>query len=54
MVVIKNEADREYWKIFKSGAEKAFDDFKIDGKVVAPVSKSQITEQEIKLLKVVL
>lgn len=54
VVIVKNEADKEYWRIFESGAEHAFNDLKINGKVVAPDSKSQITEQEIKLLKKVL
>lgn len=54
IVILKNESDKEFWRIFESGAEQAFDDLRIDGKVVVPDARSRITEKEIKLLKEVL
>lgn len=39
VVVLKN-LDTQYWEIMKAGAEKAFSDFGIDGKVIAPVKES--------------
>lgn len=45
VVVVVKTLDKEYWRIFKAGTEKAFNDFDIDGKVVAPDSTSLITKQ---------
>ena len=35
VVVLKN-LDLQYWEIIKAGAEKGFEDFGIEGKVIAP------------------
>lgn len=53
VIVVVKRLDTEYWRIFKSGAEKAFDDFDIDGKVIAPDSEYPTTKQ-INVLKNVL
>ncbi|RBW69683.1 sugar ABC transporter substrate-binding protein [Bacillus taeanensis] len=53
VVVVLKSLNIEYWKIFKSGAEKAFDDFQIDGKVIAPASMYLIKDQ-MNMLKDVL
>ncbi|MGM0874532.1 MAG: sugar ABC transporter substrate-binding protein [Bacillota bacterium] len=53
MVVVLKQSNIEYWKIIEAGAEKAFDDFNIDGEVIAPDSEySSITQ--INMLKNVL
>jgi ribose transport system substrate-binding protein len=43
VVVVLKAADSQYWKIMKSGMEKGFKDFGIDGKVMEP---SEATPQE--------
>ncbi len=53
VVVVVKTLNTEYWKILKSGAEKAFEDFNIDGQVIATDYESQITEQ-VHILKDVL
>lgn len=45
IVVVSKVIDIEYWRLFESGANKAFDDFQIDGKVVAPGSADATTKQ---------
>lgn len=52
VVVVVPRLDIEYWRIFESGAKKAFDDFDIDGKVIAPDSAYPITNQPDVLKKV--
>lgn len=53
VVVVVKTLNTEYWKILKAGAEKAFQDFNIDGQVIATDYESQITEQ-VHILKDVL
>lgn len=53
VVVILKRLDVEYWRAFESGAQKAFDDFDIDGKIIAPENVYPITN-EADLLKRVL
>ncbi|MGM0876966.1 MAG: sugar ABC transporter substrate-binding protein [Bacillota bacterium] len=54
VVVLKTvETESEYWKIVGSGAKKAFQDFNIDGQVIAPNLESQVSEQ-VDILKDVL
>lgn len=53
VVVILKALNTDYWKSMKAGADKAFDDFDIDGKVIAPASEYRVTEQ-IDMLKSVL
>lgn len=50
VVVVLRTLNLEYWQIVRSGAEQAFHDFNIDGKVIAPDSELQIKEQ-ITILK---
>lgn len=50
VVVVLRTLNLEYWQIVRSGAEKAFRDLDIDGKVIAPDSELQIKEQ-ITILK---
>ncbi len=38
IIIVAQRLDIEYWKIFESGAKKALQDFKLDGKVIAPES----------------
>ncbi|WP_169907699.1 sugar ABC transporter substrate-binding protein [Priestia abyssalis] len=51
--VVLKRLDVEYWRAFESGAQKAFDDFDIDGKVIAPEAVYPIINQP-NLLKSVL
>lgn len=44
VTVVLKDSDTQYWEIVKAGAEKAFKDFGIDGKVIAPAYDS-IKEQ---------
>ncbi|MBT2700849.1 substrate-binding domain-containing protein [Bacillus sp. ISL-40] len=53
MVVVLKQLNTEYWKTIKVGAEKAFDDFNIDGQVIAPDSEYSPINQ-INMLKNVL
>jgi ribose transport system substrate-binding protein len=46
VVVVLKELDTQYWKIVEAGAKKGFRDFGIDGKVIAPSSKSAQEDQE--------
>ncbi|WP_279382032.1 hypothetical protein [Metabacillus bambusae] len=39
MIVVLKQLNTEYWKIIDARAEKAIDDFNIDGEVIAPDSK---------------
>ncbi|MGM0876226.1 MAG: sugar ABC transporter substrate-binding protein [Bacillota bacterium] len=52
IVVVAQRLDIEYWKIFESGAKKAFHEFDIDGKVIAPDSLYPISNQPNMLKKV--
>lgn len=46
VVVLKSlETESEYWKIVGAGAKKAFEDFNIDGQVIAPNHEYNVTEQ---------
>ncbi|WP_332693497.1 sugar ABC transporter substrate-binding protein [Halalkalibacter lacteus] len=36
IVVVLKDLDTEYWQLVKAGADQAFQDFNVDGKVVAP------------------
>lgn len=49
VVVVLKSLDSQYWEIIKAGAETAFSDFDIDGKVLAPEDGS--SEGQSKLLK---
>ena len=53
VVVILKSLNTDYWKSMKAGADKAFADFDVDGKVIAPASEYRVTEQ-ITMLKNVL
>jgi len=53
IIVVSKGIDKEYWRLFESGANKAFDDFQVDGKVVAPDSANAITKQ-LNILKSVM
>lgn len=53
IVVVLKESDIQYWKIVKAGAEKAFKDFGVQGKVVAPET-TYPAENQIRILKNVL
>lgn len=52
VVVVAKSLDLEYWKIFESGAKKAFHDFDIDGQVIAPNSIYPISNEADTLKKV--
>jgi ribose transport system substrate-binding protein len=52
IVVVSKSVEAEYWKTFNAGAEKAFEDYGIDGQVIAPVSES--TRTQISILKEVM
>ncbi|MGM0877506.1 MAG: sugar ABC transporter substrate-binding protein [Bacillota bacterium] len=45
VVIVVKAFDKDYWGIFEAGAEKAFADFNIDGKVIAPDSEYPPTKQ---------
>ncbi len=53
IVVVLKGSDIQYWKIVKAGAEKAFKDFGVQGKVVAPET-TYPAENQIRILKNVL
>ena len=50
VVVLKN-LNLQYWELVKAGADKGFDDFGIDGKVMAPKREAHEEQRDI-LLKV--
>ena len=52
VVVLKN-SNLQYWDIVKAGADKGFEDFNIEGKVIAPKRESVKEQREIlkKVLK---
>lgn len=52
VIIVVQRLDIEYWKTFEAGAKKAFHDFDIDGKVMAPDSLYPITNQPNLLKKV--
>jgi ribose transport system substrate-binding protein len=45
VIVVSKSLEAEYWRMFESGAEKAFEDFHIDGKVIAPPSGNASVNQ---------
>jgi ribose transport system substrate-binding protein len=45
VTVVLKTLSSQYWKFVQAGAEKAFKDFNVDGKVLGPASESQIMEQ---------
>lgn len=49
VVLVLKSINSQYWEIIKAGAEKAFSDFGIDGKVIAPLDES--TEEQSRLLE---
>ncbi len=51
VVVLKN-LNLQYWEIVKAGADKGFEDFGIDGKVMAP--KREAVEEQREILQKVL
>lgn len=53
IVVVLKESDIQYWKIVKAGAEKAFKDFEVEGKVIAPET-THPAENQIRMLENVL
>lgn len=48
VIVVIKEEDTEFWEIIKAGAEKGFEDFGIDGKIIAP--KNGTPEEQMKIL----
>jgi ribose transport system substrate-binding protein len=53
MVVVLKQLNDEYWKTIQAGAEKAFDDYNIDGEVIAPNSEYS-SEKQLAMLKIIL
>lgn len=53
MVVVLKQLNDEYWRTIQAGAEKAFDDYNIDGQVIAPNSEYS-SEKQITMLKTIL
>lgn len=53
MVIVLKQLNDEYWKTIEAGAEKAFDDYNIDGEVIAPNSEYS-SEKQIAMLKTIL
>lgn len=52
IIVVAPRLDIEYWKVFESGAKKAFHEFDIDGKVIASNSVSPSNNHTNMLKKV--
>jgi ribose transport system substrate-binding protein len=52
IIIVAQRLDIEYWKIFEAGANKALEDFNLDGKVIAPESIYPISNQPNMLKKV--
>ena len=52
MVVVLKQLNDEYWKTIQAGAEKAFDDYNIDGEVIAPHSEYS-SEKQLVMLKII-
>jgi len=48
VIVVVKEEELEFWEIVTAGAEKGFEDFGIDGKVLAP--KNGLPEEQNKIL----
>ncbi|WP_394239036.1 sugar ABC transporter substrate-binding protein [Niallia oryzisoli] len=48
VIVVVKEKDIEFWEIVKAGADKGFEDFGVDGKVLAP--KNGTPEEQSKIL----
>ncbi|AZU62739.1 sugar ABC transporter substrate-binding protein [Neobacillus mesonae] len=51
MVVVVKSLEIQYWNIVKAGAENAFEELGIDGKVMAPLKET--AEEQIQLLETV-
>jgi ribose transport system substrate-binding protein len=45
VIVVLKTLSSPYWKYVQAGAEKAFQDFGVDGTVIGPSSESQVIEQ---------
>lgn len=54
VVVVLRDIDTQYWQIIKVGAQKGFQDFGMDGKILASTSLSKKGNQQEKLLEKVL
>lgn len=52
IVIVAKNLDAEFWKTFEAGAQRAFDDFDIDGEVIAPDAIYPITNEANTLKKV--
>ncbi|OIJ22265.1 hypothetical protein BKP45_06380 [Anaerobacillus alkalidiazotrophicus] len=52
VVVVLKGLETQYWEIVKAGVEKGFHDFGVEGKVVAPISETEIDAQEMLLYRV--
>lgn len=52
IVVVLKDLDTQYWEIVKAGAEKGFQDFGIDGEVIAPSTESEEADHEEMLKKI--
>ncbi|WP_338451084.1 sugar ABC transporter substrate-binding protein [Niallia oryzisoli] len=48
VIVVIKEEDTEFWEIIKAGVEKGFEDFGIDGKILAP--KNGTPEEQMEIL----
>ncbi|RBW70930.1 sugar ABC transporter substrate-binding protein [Bacillus taeanensis] len=53
IVVVLKDGNKQYWKIVEAGANKAFADFQVNGKVVASPSDSEVIGQ-LKVLREIL
>ncbi|RBW68453.1 sugar ABC transporter substrate-binding protein [Bacillus taeanensis] len=47
VVVVVKDLNSEYWKIVKAGAERGFQDFGLDGSVIAPASGTVKEQAEV-------
>lgn len=47
VVVVLKVADSEYWKIMKTGIEKGFEDFGINGKIMEPSDATPKKQMEL-------
>jgi ribose transport system substrate-binding protein len=45
VVVVLKTVSSPYWKFVQAGAQKAFKDLNVDGKVIGPASESQVIEE---------
>ncbi|MFC0273847.1 sugar ABC transporter substrate-binding protein [Metabacillus herbersteinensis] len=49
VVIILKDVNSQYWEIVKAGAEKGFRDFRLDGKIIAPVEGT--AEEQANIIK---